>query len=88
MQNQCLKPNIVYQADVSNSVDNGKRVYLGVTETPFEERHSNHVRDRKHERNSNATQLPKYVWELKRKNYVPIITWMENCKKSLWESQA
>ena len=36
-QNQCLTPNIVYQADVSNNVNNKKSVYLGVSETPFKE---------------------------------------------------
>ena len=35
LQNQCLTPNIAYQADVSNNADNKKRVYLGVCETPF-----------------------------------------------------
>ena len=66
LQGQCLTPNIVYKADVSNNVDN---------ETPFKERHNNHVRDSKHGRYSNATELSKYVWELKRNNKVPIITW-------------
>ena len=56
-------------------MDNEKRVYLGVSETPFKERYDNHVRDRKHERYSNGTELSKYVWELKRNNKVPIITW-------------
>ena len=37
LQNQCLTPNIVYQADVSNNLDNEKKVYLGVSETPFKE---------------------------------------------------
>ena len=56
-------------------MDNEKRVYLGVSETPFKERYGNHVRDSKHERYSNPTELSKYVWELKRNNKVPIITW-------------
>ena len=75
MQNQCFIPNIVYQADFSNNLDNEKRVYLGVSETPFKERYGNHVRDSKHERYSNPTELLKYVWELKRNNKVPIIIW-------------
>ena len=75
LQNQCLTPNIFYQADVSNNLDNEKKVYLGVSETPFKERFSNHVRDSKHERYSNTTELSKYAWELKRNKKVPIITW-------------
>ena len=73
-QNQCLTPNIVYQADVSNNLDNEKRVYLGVSETPLKGRYCNHIRNSKHERYSNATELSKNVWELKRNNKVPIIT--------------
>ena len=75
MQNQCLTLDTDYQADVSNNVDNERRAYLEVSETLFKERYSNHVRDSKHERYSNATELSKYVWELKRNNKVPIITW-------------
>ena len=75
LQNQCLTSNIVYQADVSNNLDNENRVYLGVFETLFKERYGIHVRDSKHERYNNATELSKYVWELKRNNKVPIITW-------------
>ena len=56
-------------------MDNEKRVYLRVSETPFQSRYGNHVRDSKHGRYSNATELSKYVWELKRNNKVPIITW-------------
>ena len=75
LQNQCLTPNIVYQADVSNNLDNEKWVYLGVSETPFKERFSNHIRDSKHEIYSNAAELSKYVWELKPNNKVSINTW-------------
>ena len=75
MQNHCLTPNIIYQANVSDNGDNEKRVYLGVSETPFKVRYSNHVRGSKHERYSNATELSKHVLELKRNNKVPIITW-------------
>ena len=74
-QNQCLTPNSVYQADVSNNMDNENRVYLGVSETSFKGRYSNHVKDGKHERYTNATELSKYVWDLEPNNKVPIITW-------------
>ena len=73
MQNQCFTSKIVYQADVSNNVDNEKRVYLGVSETPLKERYSNHVRDGKHERYSKASELSKYLWELERNKKVSII---------------
>ena len=66
LQNHCLTSNSVYWADVSNNVDNEKRVCLEVSETPFKEKYSNHVRNDKHERYCNATELSKYVWEIKR----------------------
>ena len=47
-------------ADVSKNVDNEKKVYLGLPETPFK-RYSNHVRYSKHEIYSNATELSKYM---------------------------
>ena len=75
MENQWLTPNIVYQVDVSSNVDNEKRVYLGVSETPFKEIYSNHARDRKHGRYNNASELPKYIWELKPNIRVPIKNW-------------
>ena len=53
---------------------NENRVYLGASDTLFKERYSNHVRDSKHERYSNATELSKYVWEQKRNNKLPIMT--------------
>ena len=53
---------------------NENRVYLGVSETQFKERYSSHVKDNKHERYSNATELSKYVWEQKRNNKLPTIT--------------
>ena len=74
MQGQCLTPNIIYQADVSNNVDNEKKVYLGVSETLFKERLGNDIRDGKHERYSDVTELTKH--ESSNNN-------MENCKQSL-----
>ena len=65
LQNKCLTPNIIYQADVTNNVDEERRVYFGLAETPLKERHRNHVRDFKHEIYYNSTELSKYVWDLK-----------------------
>ena len=80
LQNKCLTPNIIYQADVTNNVDEERRVYFGLAETPFKERHRNHVRDFKHEIYYNSTELSKYVWDLKRSSKVPHITFKIACK--------
>ena len=73
--NKCLTSNIVYQADIINNVDDERRVYLGLSETPFKDRYRNHVRDFNNEIHYNKTELSKFVWDLKRKNKEPHITW-------------
>ena len=77
LQNKCLTPNIVYQADIANNVDDERRVYLGLSETPFKDKYRDHVRDFNNEIRYNKTEFSKYVWDLKRNN-----------KEPLWYSQA
>ena len=64
-----------FTKQISPTIRIMKRVYLGVSETPSKERFSNHVRDCKHRRYSNASELSKYIWKLKPNNKVPLITW-------------
>ena len=66
---------MVYQADVKNLANDGKKFYLGVTQTPFKERFGNHMRDLKHPKYRNSTELSKYVWELKDAHISPVIEW-------------
>ena len=73
LQNKCLTPNIVYQADITNNVDDERRVYLGLSETPFKDRFRNHVRDFNNEIHYNKTEFFKYVWDLKRNSKEPHI---------------
>ena len=49
--------------------------YIGLADTTFKERHSNHNRDFKHQKNRNCTELARYVWELKEENITTIIKW-------------
>ena len=44
LQNKCLTPNIVYQTDITNNVDDERRVYLGLSATHLKDRYRNHVR--------------------------------------------
>ena len=44
LQNKCLAPNIVYQTDITNNVDEERRVYLGLSATHFKGRYRDHVR--------------------------------------------
>ena len=80
LQNKCLTPNIVYQADITKNVDDERRVYLGLSEAPFKDRYRNYVRDFNNEINYNKTELSKYVWDLKHNNKEAHMTWTVVCK--------
>ena len=80
LQNKCLTPNIVYQADITSNVDDERGVYLGLSETPFKGRYHNHVRDFNDEIHYNKTKVSKYVWDLKQNNKESHITWTIICK--------
>ena len=80
LQNKCLTPNIVYQAHITKNVDDERRVYLGLSETPFKDRYRNHVKEFNNEIHYYKTELSKYVWDLKRNNKEPHITWTITCK--------
>ena len=57
LQNKCLTPRIVYRADVKNQMMNDERkFYLGVKETPFKKPFGNHTRDLKHPKCRNSTE--------------------------------
>ena len=68
LQNKCVTPNIVYQADITNNVDDERRVYLVLSEAPFKETYRNYVKDFNNEIYYNKTELSKYVLDLKRNN--------------------
>ena len=65
LQNKCLTSNVVYQEDITNNVDDQRRVYLGLSETPFKDIYRNHVKDFNSEIDYSKTELSKYVWDLK-----------------------
>ena len=75
LDNKCLTPKIVYQADVRNDTNDEKKFYLGVSETPFKERFRNHKKEFTHKKYRNSTELSKYIWQLKDANITPIVTW-------------
>ena len=44
LQNKYRAPNIVYQAGITDNVDDERRGYLGLSETPFKGSYRNHLR--------------------------------------------
>ena len=75
LNGECLTSQLVYRVTVTNAVNEDIKKYIGLADTTFKERHSNHKRDFKHQKYRNCTELAKYVWELKEKNIAPIIKW-------------
>ena len=59
---------------IKNSSDEGK-FYFGWANTTFKERYKNHIRDFKHEKYENSTELAKYIWQLKRDNTSFSVKW-------------
>ena len=75
LDNKCLTPNIVYEAQITNNTNDDQKRYLGASETPFKERFSNHKRDFKHKKYEKCTELSKYIWSLKSQGIIPKIKW-------------
>ena len=75
LENKCLTPKIIYQADVVNDQNDEHKIYSGVCETPFKDRFRNHTKDFNHRKYNKSTELSKYIWELKDKDITPSIKW-------------
>ena len=75
LDNKCLTQQLIYQADVTNNLDDDCKYYLGVAETTFKERYSNHKSSFNNENGKTSTELSKYVWSLRENNKIPSIKW-------------
>ena len=75
LDNKCLTPKVIYEANVTNTVDNEEKIYIGLTENKFKERYSNHKSSFRYDKYKNSTELSKYVWQLQDQNKIPIIKW-------------
>ena len=75
LNGECLTSHLVYRASVTNAVNEDMKKYIGLADTTFKERHSNHKRDFKHWKYCSCTELAKYVWELREKNIATITRW-------------
>ena len=76
---QCVRCKTNASHQISSTRQTPGR-HLGLSETAFKDRYRNHVRDFKNEIHYNKTELSKYVWDLKRNNKEPQITWTIACK--------
>ena len=73
LQGKCRAKEIVYQATVETT--NDSQTYVGLTQTEFKKRLSNHKKDMKSRKYENSTELSKYIWSLKDQNKQYKVTW-------------
>ena len=65
--------NIVYQKEVVTP--QSKETYIGLCDTTFKERYTNHTCSFRDERYKNVTELRKYMWSLKDRKINSEIKW-------------
>jgi hypothetical protein len=97
LDGQCLKQSIIYQATVTASNSTTPQTYIGLTENTFKTRYTNHKASFNNYSKRSATELSKYIWDLKGKNITHNITWKvvrhansyninsKRCNLCLWE---
>jgi len=73
LEGKCQSKGIIYQATVHS--DNITKSYIGSTETSFKQRYANHLYSFRHEKMRSATELSKYIWQLKSSNINFNIKW-------------
>ena len=86
LNGHCWSKGIIYQATVStqekypdgtNKTNN--ETYVGLTDTEFKLRYTNHKQSFTNRTLQSATELSKYIWKLKEKNTHYKITWKTLC---------
>ena len=76
LNGNCQAENIVYEATITcNERTYGENIYIGIAETTFKKRYSNHKRSFNLPAYKNDTELSKEFWKIKRRNSVPQIKW-------------
>ena len=72
--NKCFTPKIVYKAGVRNDTYDEKKIYLGVSETPFRDPLRNYKKELTDKKHCNSTEFSKRIWQLKDTNITLIVT--------------
>ena len=75
IMNKCLTPNIIYEATVTNNTDIVEKIYFGLCETSFKEKHRNHISSFRLQSRNKDIELSKCLWELKNENKILFIDW-------------
>ena len=77
LNGSCQVERSIYQATVTCDDDPtyGEKFYIGLAEPKFKKRFANHKTSFCNERYEKETELSKEIWRLKRKDFVPNVTW-------------
>jgi len=75
LNGECKTPNIIYCAKVKIENDPNEKTYIGLCETAFKTRYSNHLKSFRHEKHKKETMLSQFIWNLKEKNINYDIKW-------------
>ena len=57
LDKKCPASQLIYQADVTNSLEDEYKYYLGLAEITFKEQYSNHKSSLKNENSKSSTEL-------------------------------
>ena len=75
MQSKFLTPQIVYEAEVTNSTDGEFKSYYGLTKTSLKKSYRNNKTSFDNRNCTKDTELSKYIWSLKNQNKLLRIKW-------------
>ena len=65
LDNKCLTPNIVYEAEVTSHPDEVVNDYRGLCSTTWKDRYAVHNQGFNHKKYSKGCELAKHIWSLK-----------------------
>ena len=72
----CLVNNIIYKAvSTSTNPHYKEKIYFGTVGTTFKQGYSNHQRSFKYVKYKTDTELSSELWQMKKSEQTPVITW-------------
>ena len=75
LEGKCLTSNLIYKATVTTNNTNETKTYIGLCETNFKTRFTNHTKSFRHRKYENETELSKHIWNLRDQGKDPLIKW-------------
>lgn len=71
----CMTPNVIYKAEVSQPESQENKLYIGMTAHPFKSRYNNHMKSFRDHKYSNETVLSSFIWKLKNEGKKFLVKW-------------